>query len=111
MTDKEFELYASRTRLHDRSRRMAYAVLVEGVSQAEAARREGVGRETARRAVARVLREYRRALGVPPGWETLTVSVPPEAAEEIRAIERREQERAGLRVCFTQSNRVTVAEQ
>ena len=59
MTDEEFECAVSRTRLKERARRMAYAILVEGVSSGIAAEREGVSRQAAH-AAAQVVRRAGR---------------------------------------------------
>ena len=56
MTDEEFECAVSRTRLKERARRMAYAILVEGVSAGVAAEREGVSRQAAHKAAQAVRR-------------------------------------------------------
>ena len=57
MTADEFERAVARTQLRERARRMAYAILVEGVSAGVAAEREGVSRQAARQAAQRVLQE------------------------------------------------------
>lgn len=98
MSPEQFTAYVDRTRLKPRARRMAEAVLVEGISAAEAARREGVTRESARAAAARVMREVRSAGGYPVDWVTVTEVVPPEIAEEIRDVAKRAHRAAGLLV-------------
>lgn len=60
MTPDEFERVVARTQLRERARRMAYAILVEGVSAGVAAAREGVSRQAAHKAAQAV---RRRALG------------------------------------------------
>lgn len=96
MTLDEFERAVAATRLRARARRMARAVLVEGIGQTEAAAREGVTRQLAHDAVQRVLVQHQRLGGWPIEWVAVTVVVPPDAADEVRAIARREARAAGL---------------
>ena len=56
MTPDEFERVVARTELRERARRMAYAILVEGVSAGVAAAREGVSRQAAHKAAQAVRR-------------------------------------------------------
>lgn len=97
MKPDDFKRYAQRTRLKARSLRMARAVLIDGLTQAEASRQEGAGREAARRAVDRILGEQRKEIGALDHWVTITVTVPPDAADKVRLIEKRERAKAGLR--------------
>src|SRR5690606_34950039 len=60
MRPEEFACVVARTQLRERARRMAYAILVEGVSAGVAAEREGVSRQAAHKAAQAV---RRRALG------------------------------------------------
>lgn len=93
-----FARLAARTKLTPASLRMARAVLVEGIGPAEAARREGVTRQRAFNAAARLLRELRNEGGYPPGWHPVTVVVPAAAEIEIEEIARRCRREAGLQV-------------
>jgi transposase len=56
LTPDEFERVVARTELRERARRMAYAILVEGVSAGVAAAREGVSRQAAHKAAQAVRR-------------------------------------------------------
>ena len=94
----DFHRYASRTQLKARSLGIARAVLVDGVSIPQAARDAGVQYETARAAVARIVREYRSEGGYPPDWETRTLSLPRDDMERVAEIEDRALKKAGLRV-------------
>lgn len=98
MTHDEFDRYASRTRMQPRSLEIARAVLVSGQTMAQAAREAGVSHQTAREAVARILREYRADGGYPMDWETRTVTLPRDDMDEVRHIEDAALRRAGLRV-------------
>lgn len=62
----------------------------------EAARRENVTREAARQAAARVIRELRIEGGHPANWESVTVVVPLELAQEIKERARKARRDAGL---------------
>lgn len=85
MTEREFALYASRTRLKARALRMARAALLDGVSYAEIARRENCTRELARQAAMRIVREARLEGRYPRGWVWFAHWLPPEMAAEISA--------------------------
>jgi len=98
MDPRTFQRLAARTRLTPASIGMARAVLVDGVSAAEAARRAGVTRARAADAVARILREARAESGWPSTWEVITVAVPSEVADEIQRIARAARKAAGLNV-------------
>jgi len=60
MTADEFTRAVARTQLRERARRMAYAILVEGVSAGVAAEREGVSRQAAHKAAQAVRRRVER---------------------------------------------------
>jgi hypothetical protein len=60
MTPDEFARIIARTELRERARRMAYAILVEGVSAGVAAEREGVSRQAAHKAAQAVRRRVER---------------------------------------------------
>ncbi|MEW6647200.1 MAG: TrfB-related DNA-binding protein [Pseudomonadota bacterium] len=96
MDATEFDVAAARTRLKPRALRMARAVLLEGIGATEAGVREGLTRQAARAAVARVMREHRGAGGYPRDWVVRTVVVPPDVAEQIDDLERSALSRAGL---------------
>lgn len=83
MTEQEFARYASRTRLKARALRMARAALLDGASYAEIARREGVSREYARQAAARILREARLEGQYPGGWVWCAHWMPAAMADSV----------------------------
>lgn len=60
MTAEEFSRIIAQTQLGERSRRMAYAQLVEGVSSGIAAEREGLTRQAAHAAAQAVKRRAER---------------------------------------------------
>ena len=98
MTNDEFDRYAARTKLGQRSLDLARAVLVQGKTKAQAAREVGVEHPTARAAVARSVREQRKEVGYPPDWQTRTVTLPRDDMHDVREIEDAALRRAGLRV-------------
>src|SRR5690606_4089872 len=65
MTAEEVERVVARTKLRERARRMAYAILVDGVSSGIAAGREGVSRQAAPAAAQVVRRAGRHECGCP----------------------------------------------
>jgi phage terminase small subunit len=98
MTPDQFDRFANKTRLKERARGMARSVLVDGLTATEAARKARLSRESARASAARVMREVRAEGGYPREWSAVTVVVPPDAAEEIKAIAKRAHRAAGLLV-------------
>lgn len=98
MSPEQFARALAGTRLTARSADMARAVLCEGHSQAEVARRHGVTPQRVWDAVRRVEREHRGIVGCPPGWTVLTVCVPVDVEIEVREMADAALRRAGLRV-------------
>ncbi len=98
MTPEDFTRLAARTRLTPSSLRQAYAVLVDGLGISAAGAQFGVPRQQVDRSVKRVERELRSELGIPAGWECVTVCVPAYTALEIREIAAGERKKAGLGV-------------
>lgn len=82
MTPAQFEAAASDTRLKDRARRLARAILVDGVAVSEAARNEGVSRQAAAKAADTVRRASVNADGLRP----VTVKLPDIVATELERI-------------------------
>ncbi len=89
MTPTEFGRIAALTRLKPAGREMARRVLVDGIRPAEVARQMGVADATVRAKVAAIARAMRTEQGAPADWVVVTVLVPPAAAREVLAIERR----------------------
>lgn len=98
MDGQEFDRLAAATRLGDKARRMARAVLVEGVTPADAGKMHGATRQAARQAADRVLAEARAAAHMPDHWQPGTWILPPELVELVRVLASREYQRAGLQV-------------
>ncbi len=98
MTPEEFTRLTAppRTRLSPTSLRQAYAVLVEGRGFSAVGAEFGVSRQHVDQSVKRVERELRSELGIPAGWECVTVCVPAYTALEIREIAAQERKKAGL---------------
>ncbi len=98
MTPEDFHRLTAppRTRLSPSSLRQAYAVLVDGRGISAVGAEFGVSRQHVDQCVKRVERELRAELGVPAGWECVTVCVPACIALEIRAIAAGERKKAGL---------------
>lgn len=101
MTPAEFDAAVSRCNKQFQVGRNAAAarrVLIDGVGKTEAAREYKLLPSAVWRAVARIEREHKSIIGVPPGWECVTVCVPrfSEHAEHIREAEKRAWREAGL---------------
>ncbi|MHB8565123.1 MAG: helix-turn-helix domain-containing protein [Acidiferrobacteraceae bacterium] len=93
LSTEQFMESVGRTRLQAVARRMALRVLVDGWSAAEAGRREGLSRERARSAAARVARAWRETGGSPEDWRTLTLRVDATTADLITALVHRARSR------------------
>lgn len=89
MTPTEFARIAALTRLKPAGREMARRVLVDAARPAEVARQMSVADATVRAKVAVISRAMRADQGAPADWVMVTVLVPPAAAREVLAIERR----------------------
>lgn len=89
LTHDEFERAVQRMRLAQRTREMAYAVLVEGKGPTIVAERYGVTRQAADNARQRVWKQHLRRVSCPDGWVVLRVCVPRERARELRLEEER----------------------
>ena len=88
MNIDQFNAAAGRTKLQDRSLEAAKLVLVKGHGHDFAGRQVGVRREQVRTWCYRILREHRGIVGCPPGWNCITVCVPPDVEEKINKLER-----------------------
>jgi len=88
MTPQDFERYADRSRLRARGREAARAVLVDGHRQADVAREFGVTRQMVSLWCRSVLRQRRGVAKPPAHWQSVTVTVPPSLAKEIRKLAR-----------------------
>jgi transposase-like protein len=94
MKIEEFERLAKRTRLSATGREACRRVLVQGERQSDVARDLGVHRQIVYQAIQSLLRRRRHFNGrkIPHDWITITVSVPPELAAQIRELARVAQE-------------------
>ena len=90
ISQPEFDRASARSRMHPESLAIAHAVLVKGERQADVARKADKTRSWVGELVAKFMRhvdEIERVT-LPPGWETDTVSLPPELWPKVRNIER-----------------------
>ena len=67
---------------------LARAVLVDGKTQANVARKAGVVRQRVSQVVQNMRRYIADANPVPPGWRTDTVTLPVKDWPKVRALER-----------------------
>ena len=84
MNRAEFNRAVKTTRLKTRAVEMARDVLCNKLSSKAAAEKHSLSPQAARAAAARVTRAYRDLGGYPNHWFTLTVTVPPAMAHDIR---------------------------
>lgn len=97
MHPTHFEEAAARTRLSDKGKAAARAVLVDGRKQADVAREFGVDRSAVARYVRSLLVGHGEVGHFPPTWETVTVTVPKRLAQQIRKLARRARQDHGIR--------------
>lgn len=78
MTPEQFDETCAKTRLKDRTKQAARAVLVDGLGLAQAGRltEPCMQRQQVADAVARIEREYLLMIGAPRGWKCLTLTLP-----------------------------------
>jgi hypothetical protein len=109
--DKQcFDELAAKTRLKPPSLRMAEAILVNGLSAAEAVEQENanrrlekgklpnITRHVARQAANRILKQMKIIDHYPDDWVTVTTTLPLPWAQLVRYIQTREHLKAGLLV-------------
>lgn len=86
MTPADFAAALSRTRMQPdgRGTQGARLVLLDGLSNAEAARRVGSTSEAIRQAAQRVRAAYRDMQGLPAHWACLTVALPADRETDLR---------------------------
>lgn len=97
MHPTHFEDAAARTRLSDRGKAAARAVLVDGQRQADVARAFGLDKAAMSRCVQSIMRAHGETDRYPPTWETVTLTVPKRIAQEFRTIARRARVEHGIR--------------
>ena len=90
MTPRQFALALDRLNLKARSAHVARRVLVDGLTKSQAARESGITPEAVRQAVRRVELAHQNIVGCPPGWECITVCVPPNSRERAAVIDAEE---------------------
>jgi hypothetical protein len=96
MNEQLFDEQASKTRLTERSRAMARAILVDGRTPAEVGSEYGVSRQRAADAARRVVDAADRNREIPADWQRVTVRVHPGLVKVVRYLERMARFRAGL---------------
>lgn len=87
MKPEQFEEVARTTRIEAKNLAAVRAVLVDGRQQKEVAEEYGLSKQQLYATVQRIMK---RAQEVPQGWVKVETWLPPAAADEVRAIERRE---------------------
>lgn len=83
LASQDFDRLALRTRLGDRARAMARAVLVDGRAQAEVAAENGVTKQRVNIAVAAIERAYLEAAAPGTGWINVELKLPEALALEL----------------------------
>ena len=73
--------------MHDRTRKMAYEIVVKGRSSEVVGHDFDVSRQSAHKAALRVWREYLKTIDCPPGWTAVEVFLPPELAEKVKEMQ------------------------
>lgn len=86
LSEEDFWDVVERTQMQEHSIRAAYLVLVKGHTQAEAGRVVERTRQHVLQAVRRVIRLYEERL--PEDWEMVTVALPSDLADELKAYAR-----------------------
>lgn len=86
MTDREFEALANARRMAPQNVAACRAVLVGGMSQADAARMLGVSRVRMLALLRQIQRVKPSAVRYPATWQTVSVRVPPDVARQIREL-------------------------
>lgn len=86
-----------RTRLSDRGKAAARAVLVDGRKQADIARELGIDHAAVARYVRSILRAHGETDRYPDTWETVTLTVPKRMAQAFRKAARKARTEHGIK--------------
>ena len=99
ISQAEFDRASARSRMEPATLALAHAVLVMGEKQIDIARKTQKTRAWISEAVGKFMRcvDEAERLSLPPGWETDTVSLPPDYWPQVRKLERAA--RAALKKC------------
>jgi hypothetical protein len=96
MNEQLFDEQVGKTRLTERSKAMARAILVDGRTPGDVGSEYGVSRQRAADAARRVVDAADRNREIPADWQRVTVRVHPGLVKVVRYLERMARFRAGL---------------
>jgi hypothetical protein len=96
MNEQLFDEQVSKTRLTERSKAMARAILVDGRTPGDVGSEYGVSRQRAADAARRVVDAADRNREIPPDWQRVTVRVHPGLVKVVRYLERMARFRAEI---------------
>lgn len=88
LTKKKFNSIVSNINLSDRTRLMAYDILVNSMSSEEVGLKFGVTRQAAHKAALRVWRSYLNTIDCPDGWTSIELNIPPELKSKFENIQQ-----------------------
>ena len=88
LTTKKFNETIKTMNLRDRTRSMAYEILVKGRSSESVGNDFDVSRQAAHKAACRVWREFLKNMDCPPGWTYVELFLPPKLAEEVKKMQQ-----------------------
>jgi hypothetical protein len=86
LTPEDFARVASRTRLGERARDMARAVLVDGRAQADVATEYGMTKQRVNAAVGAIERAYIQTAAPGTGWVSVALDLPEALALELASL-------------------------
>lgn len=86
LTPQDFDRVAAKTRLKDRAREMARAVLVDGRAQTDVATQHGMSKQCVGQAVSAIKRAYSKMAARGSGWVTVALELPEALALEMASL-------------------------
>lgn len=88
LTKSKFQQIIKTINMRERTRIMAYEILVNGRSSEEVARDFNLTRQAAHKSALRVWREYLKSINCPDGWTSMELVFPPELKDKVEKIQQ-----------------------
>ncbi len=88
LTKDKFDRTIENIVINDRSKKMAYEILVNGKSSELVGNSLSVSRQTAYKSATRVWKKYLESINCPEGWTTIELIIPPEFKNKFKKIQQ-----------------------
>jgi hypothetical protein len=88
LTEDKFNKTVDKIVISERSKEMAYEILVRGISSEIVGNSLSVSRQTAHKSATRVWKKYLESINCPEGWTTIELIIPPEYKNKFKEIQQ-----------------------